>query len=439
MSGNDPVHIIGGGWAGLAAALELITNDIPVVLYESAPQLGGRARNAPFGDLTVDNGQHLLIGAYSETLRLLSLMGAKEGDLFLRHTLRLKVVEGSESMVLQAPPLLPAPLHLVWALLTAEGLELSERLQALKMSLQLKLNGFTTKEDKSVSALLQQHRQGERIIRRFWEPLCLATLNTPLSHASAQVFLRVLKDSFSRSRHDADLLLPKEPLGDLFPRRAADYLRQRGGLLQTQHRIETLQIDHGRLAGLTLAKRHIPCNEAIIATAPTAAARLLAPHGALETLEEQLRDLGSQPITTLYLQYPPAHRLEEPMMGLSGTVGQWLFDRRICGQPGLIAVVISAAGPHLEWSNERLTTHITDELHRQFPHWPEVVQSRVIREMRATFECSVGVASRRPGHATPIDGLWLAGDYTDTGYPATLEGAVRSGVECAKRIVAKRQ
>lgn len=339
---------------------------------------------------------------------------------------------------MQAPPL-PAPLHLAWAQLVAEGLSLKERAAALWMSLRLTLSGFTLPEDISVAELLQRHKQGNTIIRRFWEPLCIATLNTPLEKASAQVFLRVLKDSFTRRRSDADLLIPKEPLGALYPQRIADYLKARGVTIETRHRLEEIQVDANEVTGITISGEPLSCRDLILATAPHSAARLLPDIDTLTPLRRQIEQLGSQPITTLYLQYPEEHRLEEPMIGLSGTVTQWLFDRRHCGQPGLIAVVISVEGEHDSWDNELLTVHVIDELKRQFPHWPNPLQSRVIREKRATFACSVGVESHRPANTTPLKGLWLAGDYTNTGYPATLEGAVRSGVECAHRIIAARQ
>jgi squalene-associated FAD-dependent desaturase len=437
MNPDAPIIIIGGGWAGLAAALELSTHNIPVTLYEAATQLGGRARNAPFGELIVDNGQHLLIGAYSEILRLIAVMGIEESELLLRTRLCLRVLEGSEELLMR-PPLLPAPLHLAWAQLTAGGLNLGERLRALTMSLRLMLSDFKLEEDISVAALLSQHRQGVTITRRFWEPLCLATLNTPIHQASARVFLRVLQDSFTRHRHDADMLIPREPLGELFPQRAADYLKGHGAVIQLRQRAGTLHIEGDRIEAVTVAGEQRKCSELIIATAPHAADRLLDGHTLLTPLMRQIAALGSQPITTLYLQYPAEHQLDEPMLGMSGTVTQWLFDRRHCGQPGLIAVVISAEGPHTEWDNESLTAHVLQEIRTQFPHWPRPLETRVIREKRATFECSVGIEARRPGNATPVQGLWLAGDYTDTGYPATLEGAVRSGVQCARQIIASR-
>ncbi|MCW8919364.1 MAG: hydroxysqualene dehydroxylase HpnE [Gammaproteobacteria bacterium] len=434
MSAAPPVVIIGGGWAGLAAALELAAHDIPVTLHEAAPQLGGRARNAPFGDLTVDNGQHLLIGAYRETLRLLALMGTAEAEVLHRTRLCLKVLEGDETLLMQAPPL-PAPLHLAWAQLTARGLSLGERRAALTMSLRLMLSGFTLARDISVSELLQQHHQGERISRRLWAPLCLATLNTPPERASAQLFLRVLQESFAHRRHDADLLIPKVSLGELFAQRAADFLQRRGATVAVRQRAEALHLDGERLEAVSVAGQRLRARHLILATAPRAASRLLAGHPPLLALQRQINDLGSQPITTLYLQYPPGHRLEEPMVGMSNTLSQWLFERHLCGQPGLIAVVISAEGEQDGWDHERLTRRVVAELARQFPHWPPPLSSRVIRERHATFECGVGVEARRPANATPVRGLWLAGDYTATGLPATLEGAVRSGVQCARQII----
>jgi squalene-associated FAD-dependent desaturase len=438
MTSQQPVVIIGGGWAGLAAALELNAHHIPVALFEAAPQLGGRARNAPFGKQTVDNGQHLLIGAYSEILRLLAVMGIAESELLLRTRLCLRVLEGNEELLMRPPPL-PAPLHLAWAQLTAGGLSLEERLHALTMSLRLMLSGFKLQEDISVAALLAQHRQGVTLTRRFWEPLCLATLNTPIHQASARVFLRVLQDSFTRHRHDADLLIPRVPLGELFPQRAADYLTGRGAAIQLRQRAGALHIEDDRIEAVTVAGEQRKCSELIIATAPHAAAHLLDGHSLLTPLRRQIAALDSQPITTLYLQYPAGHQLQEPMLGMSGTVSQWLFDRRHCGQPGLIAVVISAKGPHDGWDHETLTAHVLQEIRTQFPDWPQPLETRVISEKRATFKCSVGIEARRPGNATPVQGLWLAGDYTDTGYPATLEGAVRSGVQCARQIIASRQ
>jgi squalene-associated FAD-dependent desaturase len=439
MSLPSRVVIVGGGWAGMAAALELDHHHIPFTLLESAPQLGGRARSVNHDKQIIDNGQHLLIGAYHETLRLLAAMGIDETKVLSRTALRLSVQERGEVLRLHTPPL-PAPLHLLWALIAAKGIRRRDQWQALRMSLALGLSGYSLDEDCSVATLLARHRQGAELIRRFWEPLCIATLNTPLEKASAQVFLRVLRDSFTRQRRDADLLIPRVPLGALFPEAAATYLKQRHGsdTVRLRQRVAALQITAGRINDLSTARGNIKTDEVILAVSPSAATRLLAPHAPLQTLADQISQLGSQPIITAYLQFPARFRLSQPMLGLSGRLAQWLFDRRLCNQPGLIAVVISAEGEHCCWDNARLLDRLQQEIREEFPDWPAAEQAWVIREKRATFECRVGIESLRPDNATPVKGLWLAGDYTNTGYPATLEGAVLSGVQCARRLIEQR-
>lgn len=436
---QENVVIVGGGWAGMAAALELDRHNIPVTVLESAAQLGGRARSVVHGGLCLDNGQHLLIGAYRETLRLLRLMNIEEAEVLRREPLRLNVLGTDSPLELSAPPL-PAPLHLVWGLLTAKGPGGRDKLQALRMSLALFLNGFSLAKDISVAELLRRHRQGTALIRNFWEPLCIATLNTPMEIASARVFLRVLKDSFSQRRRDADLLIPRVPLGTLFPEAAARHLCRHGNNeVRTKTRVTELEIKNGRIAGIATRQQRLAVQDVILAVAPTAATRLLSAHTELRPLAEDIAQLGSQPIITVYLQYPTSHRLPQTMLGMSGTVSQWLFDRHVCGQPGLIAVVVSADGAHTTWDNAHLLEQVTSELGTRFPDWSAVQQAMVIREKRATFECRVDCETRRPQNATGVKGLWLAGDYTATGYPATLEGAVRSGVQCARRIIEQRR
>ena len=436
MSEQDRVVIVGGGWAGMAAALELSQHHIPVTLFESATTFGGRARTVTIDGINFDNGQHLLIGAYRETLRLLDHMGHSEESVLTRLPLRLEV---QDQLRLSAAPL-PAPLHLLWGLLTARGMGGVDRYRAIRMSLQLALRGYQLPRDISVAELLQRYRQSTWLIQHLWEPLCLATLNTPVESASAEVFLRVLQESFSHRRCDSDLLLSRVPLGELFCETAAQFLQTSSdNRLQRHSKASALLIENEQINGLVVNGETLSATQLILATSPTAAARLLQPIAQTGALAEQIAAFDYQPITTLYLHYPGAS-LPFPMLGLSGTLSQWLFDRSHCNQPGWFAVVISAAGEHNEWDKTRLAEQVQQELAQHLPNWPQhAAQWHVIREKRATFDCHVGINAQRPGNSTPLNGLWLAGDYTDTGYPATLEGAVHSGVQCARRIIARRQ
>lgn len=429
------VLIVGGGWAGLAAAVTLAEHRVPVTVLEGAKQLGGRARCAPFAKHTVDNGQHLMVGAYTELLRLLTVIGMDHNAAFKRAPLALDVRGLSRDRMLLLTPRIPAPLNLLAGLLSAHGLSLRESIRALKFCTALRRGRWEADPNISVEALLIHHRQTGRLTRLIWEPLCLAALNTPIRDASALHFVRVLGDTFGKRKGNSDFLIPKLNLGALFPEPAMAYVEQRGGSIKLLQKATDLQISDEKVAGVVTNAGAIAADHVIVATSATACQRLLAPHLGLAEIANQLSKLTYEPITTVYLQYPPTTRLGREVIGISGGLSQWLFDRRVAGQPGLMAVVISATGRHSTMSHADLANTIAGEMVRLYPRWQAPLEKLVIEEKRATFACTVGVDALRPKSQTPIKGLWLAGDFTDTGYPATLEGAVRSGVAAAHGVL----
>ncbi|PWB48890.1 MAG: desaturase [Nitrosomonadales bacterium] len=422
------VAIIGGGYAGLAAAVTLAQQNIPVTLFEAGKTLGGRARGMSYRGVSMDNGQHILLGAYRETLRLMALAGTRH-DAVLRLPLALSI-PGHFAL---KTPALPAPLHLVSGLLLARGLPLGERLAAIRFAVSLRLKNFRLPQDTSVASLLALYHQEGEIGRLLWEPLCLAALNTPIEQASAQVFLNVLRDSFSRARSDSDVVLPRADLSALFPLAAGEFICKHGGRVLTGSRIRSIERDDenfilGREGG-TENFSHVIC-----ATAPQHALTLLS--GLPETAPaiKMLNGFAYQPIATIYLQYPHDTRLPAPMLGLTGGFAQWVFDRgHTHGTPGLLAVVISAEGEHQDWPAEQLAGKIHLELQRAFALPPPLWHKAII-ERRATFACTVGL--KRPPQATGLKNFYLAGDYTAGDYPATIEGAVRSGAKAAALISA---
>lgn len=435
---KPPVIVVGGGWAGLAAAVELARCSIPVTLLESAKQLGGRARSVQLDELHVDNGQHLMLGAYESVLDLLRIIGVREEDAVQRQALNLHYQWRGAKPVSVVTANLPAPFHLALGLLQSKGLTLRERLAALRFSLAMKKRDFTLAEDCSVADLLKVYKQPARTISAIWEPLCVGALNTHLHEASALLFLRTLRDSFHYARRDSDLLLTKLDLSAMLPRPAMDYIETHGGNIQLGQRVNQLQLRDSSIYALELDSGSVAADEVILAAPASTAQRLLEPHDACRDVVQQLAGLQHRPICTVYLQYPEFVQLEPPMQGSLGTLTQWIFDRRLYGQAGLMAVVISGDGEHMQLDNEALCLKVEEELAGHFPTWPKPLSSHCIREKRATFAALVDVQQHRPSMKTPIKGLWLAGDYTDTGLPATLEGAVRSGIACARDVVEKR-
>jgi len=418
----------------MAAATELATHGIAVTVFESSRVLGGRARAIETNGAIVDNGQHILIGAYRETLRLMRQVGADPQRLLLRLPLTLAY----PGQLRIATPRLPAPLHLALGLLGAQGLSWSDKFAAIRFMRSVKRQGFRLPDqigDCSVSALLDTHNQPDRLRTYLWEPLCVAALNTPADAASAQVFLNVLRDSLAAERSASDLLLPRVDLGAMFPLPAADYIGARGGRVlrgtairaieQSGSDAYTLQAEDGSRSDHT----HV-----ILAVAPYHLPPLITNLKQLDALRSALGNLRYEPIVTCYLGYPPHIRLPEVMLGHAGGVTQWLFDRGQLGGPaGLLAAVISARGRHLELSNGESIERIHAEIADLLPHLPKPLWSQVITEKRATFSCTPRLA--RPAMTTALPGLMLAGDYVASDYPATLESAVRSGINAAASVL----
>ncbi len=424
------IAIIGGGMAGLAAAAKLTQLGKQVTLFEAGPALGGRARGMDYKGLRLDNGQHILLGAYQETLALLKLVGVTESVALMRLPLSLQIrdLNGSTNFVLNANTVLPAPLHILWGLLTAQGVSLSDKWTTIRFIVWLRLNGFQLKQDQSLASLLTAHHQPTAFINKLWEPLCLAALNTPLSTASAQVFLNVLRDSFTQKKHDTDVLLTKTDLSRSISEPVAAYLVKNGSKVKVSTVVERIQpITNGYT--LQTKEQQYQFEQVILACGPH---QLKSFTDTLPKLSALTEHFTYQPITTVYLQYADGVALPSPMIGAVNSLTQWVFDRgQICGQQGLIAVVISAHSPFKQ-TQKSLVEEVTKELTALLPQLTQPIWHKVITEKRATFSCDAGL--KRPENTTTYHNLLIAGDYTAGDYPATIEGAVRSGINAASAI-----
>jgi squalene-associated FAD-dependent desaturase len=435
------VAVVGGGWAGCACAVELARAGCTVTLLEAARTLGGRARSVDVDGRTLDNGQHILLGAYTETLRLLRLAGVDPAAGLLRVPLQMRYPPGCGGMDFVAPRL-PAPWHLMVALLRAKGLSRADKLALARFATSARWMDWQLNVDCSVTELLERFDQTERLVRLMWRPLCVAALNTPPERASAKVFLTVLRDSLGSKRAASDMLVPRQNLGALFPGAAGAYVQRSGGQVHTGAAVDSLARVDGtwRLNGAPAG-----FDAVVLATPPLQAARLLAGLPGTEALAAELGAIGYEPISTCYLQYAPEERLDQPFYALAddpagGDWGQFVFDRGQLepGHAGLFAVVVSAARDAAALDQDALADALANQLASAFgrpslarPQW-----RRVITEKRATFACTPGLT--RPGNATALPGLVLAGDYTAGDYPATLESAVRSAVAATTAILSFR-
>lgn len=468
--------VIGAGWAGLAAAVSLRDAGWSVTVFEASHQAGGRARRVPSTDFQapLDNGQHLLLGAYTDTLALMQRLGCDPERLLLRQPLRL---ESADGRFLLAGKALPGALASLAALATAQGLSPSARWAVLRFMIRLQARRWHTPPGATVQDLLAG--QPAAAMQWLWRPLCLAAMNTPMDQACAALFARVLRDALAGPREASDLLLPRTDLSSLWPDAAARLCDMRYG-----HPVRQLHIDpHSvRVEGTAY-------DAVVLAIPPATASRLLAGQPDAAPLTRTLDAFTYLPIATLTLQFARPLALRQPMLMLRedparGHHGQWLFDRsQLLGLHSSRtewAVVVSEAsalmGMHRVDAIRALTHQIDEQLAEYAdahpatasggiivpvdPHattaaaladhhpgpahvstgdaraprmLPPLLASELIVEKRATFAATPGLV--RPDVVTPWPRLVLAGDWTDTGYPGVLEGAVRSGQAAAHALV----
>jgi squalene-associated FAD-dependent desaturase len=399
------VAIVGAGYAGMAAAVTLAKRGVPVTVFESTAVPGGRARRVQSQGHQLDNGQHILIGAYTALFDAMRTVGVPS-DAVLRVPLEIRYARGLRFRRLW----FPEPLGLAGGLLTARGLSFSERVGAARFMARLRRERFRLERDVTVAELLVQRGETGRAAHYLWRPLCISALNTPPELASAQVFLTTLRDTLGGDAEASDLVLPRVDLSRLFPDPACEYVRSHGGEVRLQSPVKDL------------ASLRQSFDRIIVA---------VAPHQ-LKTLLPDAPEYSYQPIYTCYLQYGAHVRLPFPMLGLSDGLVQWVFDRgALLGEKGRLACVISAQGDHQQLSLDELALRCERELASVLPDLGKPEWTRVIAEKRATITCAPVAKPALPS----IPDVFFAGDYTDTEYPPTLEAAVRSGMRAAEHVM----
>lgn len=419
------IAVVGGGWAGLAAAVRAVEAGHDVTLLEMAAALGGRARGVDLDGLALDNGQHILIGAYVRTLALMRTVGSDADGGLCRLGLELRYPDGRG---LAVPPG-PAALGFARAIATARGWTWGDRLRFGAAAAGWAARGFTCPPHWTVERLCAGLPQRVRAL--MIDPLCVAALNTPARDASAVVLLRVLRDALFGGPGASDLLLPRRPLSALLPTPARRWLIDRGAHVVTGRRVERIEPIEGS-AGWAVDGE--PFDAVVVAATAAEASRLVGevnPQWAATAAA-----LCYEPIVTVYLRARGA-RLPAPMTALQegpDQPAQFAFDHgALGGHDGLFAFVVSGAAP---WVERGLTATAQAVLQQARPLLARVEPSlvRALAEKRATFRCTP--ALRRPALRI-APGLLAAGDHVDGPYPATLEGAVRSGEAAAAALSAR--
>ncbi|NYT69530.1 hydroxysqualene dehydroxylase [Pusillimonas noertemannii] len=502
------IAVIGAGWAGLSAALELHRMGHGVTVFEAGHRLGGRARglHSPRLNATLDNGQHIMLGAYTETLALMRRLGLDPDELLYSMPLALQSADGHFELRV---PNLPDALALPAALLRAKGINWPERLRLAMLMSGLARRGWKVDPGSVMTPGQSRHRHGNtggspatvqwqapdgarpggltvaqwltrgqqsaRLIRSFWEPLCLASMNTPIDRACAQLFANVLRDSLGAGPRACQVLISRVDLSSLWPERLPGDIRvERGHVVRrldyglepiaappAVETPDTRTSDAPDARAASSPELHRPgavghhgvlvdgqpFDAVVVATNAQPARRLLSRLPATEDSQKYLAMLDAfepMPIATLTLELSARWDMPDPMLMLAdspadGRFGQWLFHCNVfLSEPpptSRLNIVISNAAGLRDHSEEQVAQGVLAQIAEQtagMPSMPSVCRYELITEKRATFAAVPGL--NRPSNATPWPRVYVAGDWTDTGYPAVLEGAVRSGLEAARAL-----
>ncbi len=442
--------VIGAGFAGLSAAVRLADRGLKVLVLEQSAKLGGRA--SAFTDKVtgerVDNGQHVLFGCYHETYAFLRRIGAVDRAP-LQPRLCLPMADRAGRTVELRCPNLPPPWHLLAGLAGWSALSIADRVAVLRVGRVIdraRKHGVDAVVDAigpdvTVTGWLDRLRQPRGVRDWLWHPLVLAALNQSADVAAAAPFVRVVAQLFGPAAEDSAVGLARVPLDEMYAEPARDFIEARGGdvRLKSAARVVT---DSNRVMGVSTADGNVDATNVIAAVAWHNFAGLWggAPPAGVERISQAAAAMTSSPIVTvnLWLDGPV---MDQTFVGLVDAPIHWIFNKAaIVGEQAThLAVVTSAADGLAAAGNDEVTRLTFDEIQRVLPRarGRRVVRSVVVREQRATFSVAPG-GPARPGAITPIEGFFLAGDWTDTALPATIEGAVVSGHRAADAVLATR-
>ena len=443
-SGRPPVAVVGGGLAGIAAALHLADAGRAVTLFERRPFLGGRAFSFvdPDTGAVLDNGQHVLAGACTALRRLLERIGSSGGAFLRQPRLDVPVLDGRGRLSSIRAASLPAPFHALAGLARYGHLSPRARLAVARDVRALASLDPAEREaldDVPLGAWLAERGSPPEALDRFWEVLVRPALNVPAAEANVPLTAFFLERAIWSGPEDGALWLPGGGLSETLGEPALEALRAAGVDVRTGARVTEIVGEGGRVRALAADGERVPA-ERVVAAVPPGELDRLWPDGARPP--GGYAAIGSSAIVDVYLWYD-RRVVPVPFAGVLDSSLQWIFNRtlllgRRAAGGECVAVSLSAADRWLEDSKATIAEAVDEAVGRVFPArgGAKRLASAVVKEPRATFRAGAGLSGRRPGPVGPLGGSWLAGDWTDTGWPATMEGAVRSGEAAARALIA---
>ena len=440
--------LIGGGLAGLSAACALADRGVPVTLLEKRPYLGGRAFSFPDAESGrhIDNGQHIYLACCTAYTGFLRKLGVFERTTLQRRLRAVIVDKTGRRGALKAAPLLPSPLHLLPSFLAYPHVSIGDKLRAATAMLAIKRTDRAKHrealESETFRDWLERHGQSEQAITALWDLLTLPVFNDTVDAVSAYMGLMFFQDGMLAGRHSADIGVSTVGLTQLVEDAASAYVQARGGEVLTGRSVTRIVAEDGAVTGLIVDGEFTPADVVIAAVPWDVLARLLPPDIAGDAHINASNALKWAPIINVHVWYDRPI-IDEPFLAVLDSPLQWVFNRsRIEGLPGPgqhLCISVSGAWEHAGVGRDTLRELFLSEMATVFPAAADAVVERfmVVRQPNATFRCTPGAQSQRPAQATPITGLTLAGDWTQTGWPATMESAVRSGILAAEALSAE--
>jgi squalene-associated FAD-dependent desaturase len=453
------VIIVGAGWAGLSCAYELLKHGVQVTILEAAPQAGGRARGVKFGDCNVDNGQHLLIGGYQQTLKLITELSSSIEENFFKQNFEIFSKKINPSfpllkdnvaqdyyfkLITSTTKVKSHKINLLTSLIKTYAFSLKDKIIFLKFSLTMIKKNFKLKHDISAEQLLASYKFSKQIISNFFEPMIVSTMTTPMHSASAQIFLNIMQATFFTHATFSNLLFAKKDLTSLFVTPIVAQILKLGGDIKYNHRVKQICLAETpqHLARQTPGAIEIHSNDEILksdfvvlATQPWQTSKVIENISALASLNQALQQITFESIINIYFEFASPVHGQRTMTGVINGYTHWIFSPS-AGNSHIACAVISAPGEDLKnLSKEQIIKVVSEELTQIYPHLPTIINIKYIQEKRAAFSCTPHINALRPTSQTKVANLFIAGDYINTGYPSTLEGAVISGQQAARAIL----